>query len=151
MLNKLSIIGHVVETPALKVVKGNIHVTDFRIAVNDSRDRTKVTYFKATAWRGLADMIAKQVVKGQKLYLSGPVSSEAYISKVDGQPKAQITLTVQDFEFAGPTPNGRQAVSPSAPQMYSMPSYDAVSEPTPFDEPAPITEYEEVEDDGLPF
>lgn len=52
-------------------------VTNFTVAVNE-RGRKEPTYFKAHAWRGLAETCAAWLKKGRKVMITGPVRMKSY-------------------------------------------------------------------------
>ena len=101
-MNKLTIIGNLTHSPDLRSVKtatGEANVCDFSVAVNGRKGEDAI-FFRCTAWRGLADVIAKYAEKGTKVCVTGPVSLRQYTGK-DGSAKASLEVTVEDFEFCG--------------------------------------------------
>lgn len=144
-MEKTTIIGNLVKDPELHERKG-FTIANFNVAVNGRKDEA-AKYFRATAWNGAAETIAKYAKKGSKIYLEGEIGASAYTGS-DGALHTTLELNVQRFEFLGEasrsaqasSQNASQAVSAAAPQAFADP-YDAVPDP----------ELEEVEDDDLPF
>ena len=102
-MNKITIIGNLTKDPELRQVKtsdGTVSVCDFTVAANGKRKGDESTFFRCTAWRGLAELIGKYCSKGKKVCVIGQVAAHAYTGK-DG-PRAEIDVTVEDFEFCSP-------------------------------------------------
>ena len=127
-MNRLTIIGNLTGDPEVRQVStrdGSVNVCDFSVAVNDRRKKDangqpEATFFRCTAWRGLAEVVGKFASKGTKVAVTGPVSCRTYQCN-DGQTRASLEVTVDDFEFVGGgqrnNPAGQQADVPqnSAP------------------------------------
>lgn len=104
-MNQLNIIGNVTKDPELRKVKtnnGEISVCDFTVAVNDRRKKDESTFFRCTAWRGLAEVVCQFVSKGKKIAVTGSVSAHAYMSKDSKEPRAMLDVSVNDVEFLSP-------------------------------------------------
>lgn len=100
-MNKLTIIGNLTHSPQMRSVNtagGVASVCDFTVAVNSRKQGEDATFFRCTAWRGLADVIGKYAEKGRKVCVVGAVSLRQYTGK-DGSAKASLEVTVDDFEF----------------------------------------------------
>ncbi len=94
----IHIIGNVGRDPELKYTGEGVAVCEFSVAVNDYQDR--VTWFKVSAWRQLAETCNTYVVKGMQLMVAGRVSVSAYIAQ-DGEARASLELTARDVQFFG--------------------------------------------------
>ena len=102
-MNHLTIIGNLTKNPQTRTVRtqtGECNVCDFTVAVNGKKGE-EATFFRCTAWRGLADLIGKYCSKGKKVAVVGPVSAHVYKGK-DGEARADLNVTVDDFEFLTP-------------------------------------------------
>jgi single-strand DNA-binding protein len=83
MLNKVFIIGTVVNVPRVSLTNGNkIKVANFRIACG-RKFRTKsgilkeeVCYVSVTSWLKLAEICEKNLVQGDKVYIEGALQSK---------------------------------------------------------------------------
>lgn len=99
------IIGHVGRDPELRYTQSGVAVCDFSVAVtrkwsqgDDQREET--TWFKVSAWRGLAETCNQYVHKGMPIMVAGRVGVSAYIAQ-DGEARASLELTAQDVQFLG--------------------------------------------------
>ena len=145
-MNKLTIIGNLTRDPELRsvtTVNGPVSVCDFTVAVNSRRrggqnngqQQDEAQFFRCTAWRGLADVISRYATKGTKVCVIGPVSVRTYTGN-DGNVRASLEVTVEDFEFAS-SRNADNGPAPMAPQGEPAPTaqnndYTPVNEDLPF-------------------
>lgn len=95
-MNKLTIIGSLGKDPELRTTQSGINVCTFSVAVNNRKGET--TWFRVSAWRGLAETCSKYLAKGRKVAVVGSVSAQAYMGS-DGTAKASLELTADDVEF----------------------------------------------------
>lgn len=127
-MNKTMLIGNLTKDPELRTVNagGNtVNVCRLSVAVNERyRDKESTTYFEVTAWRGLADTCAKYLHKGNKVYVDGRISVNAYIDK-DGNPKGNLQISADNIEFLTPRPANGSAPTPAAARPAAEPNYDA--------------------------
>lgn len=108
------IIGNVGRSPELRFTQSGVAVCDFSVAVsrkwtdkstNEKREET--TWFRVSAWRGLAEVVNEYVHKGDQIMVAGRVSASAYIGK-DGEAHASLDLLAQDIQFLGSRSEGGQ-------------------------------------------
>lgn len=84
-LNQINIIGYVTRDAELKTVNVNGVPTaccKFSVAVNERRSNGKeiVTYFDVTTWRERAENIAPWTLKGRKVFVTGSVRLNQYVT-----------------------------------------------------------------------
>ena len=83
-----------------------IAVTTFSVAINngktaDGQDR-EPTWVRVTVWRGLAEVVAKYVQKGDKVTVTAnQIKAGAWIDKQSGQARASIEVTAREVDFGG--------------------------------------------------
>ena len=151
-MNKLTIIGNLTRDPELRsvnTVNGPVSVCDFTVAVNSRRrggqnnqngqQQDEATFFRCTAWRGLADVVSRYATKGTKVCVVGPISARTYTAN-DGTTRVSLDVTVEDFEF----------VSSRNDNAGNNGGYNAA----PAAQPAPTAQndgFTAVQDDDLPF
>ncbi len=105
MYQQITIVGNVGRNPELRYTQNGVAVCDFSVAVNkvtnvNGEKREKVTWFKVTAWRQLAELVNQYVQKGRQVMVVGEVSVSAYTDK-SGQPAATLELTANEVRFLG--------------------------------------------------
>lgn len=115
-MNRTTIIGNLTADPVLRTAntaQGQVSVCSFSIAVNSRRGgQEQTTFFNCTAWRQAGEIIAKYARKGNKLYISGPVSLRQY-TRQDGSAGATLEITVEDFEFLTSKAESQPAQAPA--------------------------------------
>ncbi|HVO71609.1 MAG TPA: single-stranded DNA-binding protein [Aggregatilineaceae bacterium] len=101
------IIGNVGRDPELRYTPAGVAVCDFTVAVsrrwNDrttNEQREKTTWFRVSAWRGLAETANQFVHKGMQIMVAGEIDASAFTGQ-DGQPRASLDLTARDIQFLG--------------------------------------------------
>lgn len=104
-MNQLIIVGNLCSDPVHRTTQSGVSVCTFTVAVNRRGHRDsqqpQADFFRVTAWRGLADICAKWLIKGKKVSVTGSVSASAYMGR-DNQPHASLDLTADDVEFLSP-------------------------------------------------
>lgn len=134
MHNKISLIGNVGGDPEIRTVGDSkfasisLGVTEKGYTAKDGRkveDRT--TWFRVGLWKGLADIVEKYVVKGDRLFVEGKMLSREYEDK-NGQKHTAWEITATEIELLSSKKN------------------DGKGSQT---QPAPVQEQRQ--EDGLPF
>ncbi len=101
-MNKVFLIGNLTRDPELTTTPSGVSVVHFDIAVNrpytDGNGERQTDFFSCTAWRGLAESIAKYCVKGSKVAVSGSVQIRNYEDN-KGNRRTAVDVIVQDCEF----------------------------------------------------
>ena len=101
-MNKLSIIGNLCADPILRSTSSGVSVCSFTVAMNRRKTQQNqdpgADYFNVSAWRQLGENCAKWLIKGRKVYVSGPVSVRLF-TRNDGTAGASLEITAEDVEF----------------------------------------------------
>lgn len=80
-MNKVFLIGRLAGEPIARSTPNGVAVTTFRLIVNRSYDKDKSDGFSVVAWRGLAEICAKYLVKGQQVAVTGELQTRSYEDK----------------------------------------------------------------------
>ncbi|RMG86100.1 MAG: single-stranded DNA-binding protein [Chloroflexi bacterium] len=101
------IIGNVGRDPEIRYLDSGVAVCSFSVAVTErwndrqtNERREKTTWFRVTAWRGLAETCNQYVRKGMQIMVTGAVSASAYTNQA-GEPTATLEITARDVQFLG--------------------------------------------------
>ena len=145
-MNKVFLIGNLTRDPELSETSGGVSVCHFAIAVNrsytSSDGERQTDFFNVTAWRGLADNVAKYCKKGSKVAVSGSIQIRNYEDN-QGNRRTAVDIIAQDIEFLNPR-------SSSDGDFYDAPAGGSAPERAPKKKPA--LELEALDDDGdIPF
>lgn len=107
-MNRIWLIGNLTRDPELSETNNGISVCRFSIAVQrrfSSNDGEKQTdFFNVTAWRGVADNVAKYCKKGNKVAVSGSVQVRQYEAN-DGTKRTAFDIVAEEVEFLTPKAN----------------------------------------------
>lgn len=98
-MNKVMMVGRMVETPVLKNTQNGVAVTSFRIAVSKkSAADGDAHFFTVVAWRGLAENCANFLVSGQRIAVSGELIPRNFQAS-DGSTKYTTEIKADEIEF----------------------------------------------------
>ena len=145
-MNKVFLIGNLTRDPELTETAGGVSVCHFAIAVNrnySSSDGERQTdFFNVTAWRGLADTVARYTKKGNKVAVTGSIQIRNYEDN-QGVRRTAVDVIAQDIEFLTAKSSG------SGDDFYDAPA------PAPAQQGAPAKKkptLQSFDDDGdIPF
>lgn len=98
------IVGNLGETPELREASGQ-PVTSFSVAVNTRRgDNQTTTWYRVTAWNGLAETVCTYLEKGRRVLVEGSsLRTSAYVDR-EGNPRASLELTANRVQFMDSSP-----------------------------------------------
>lgn len=101
-MNKVFLIGNLTRDPELSETNSGVSVCYFSIAVNRRRasaDAEQQTdFFNVTAWRALAENIARYCKKGNKIAISGQIQIRQYEDR-EGAKKTSVYVVAEEVEF----------------------------------------------------
>ena len=104
-MNKVYLIGNLTRDPEITETPSGVPVCHFAIAVNrsySSQDGERQTdFFNCTAWRSLAETIARYTKKGNKIAVCGSIQLRNYEDN-QGAKRTAVDIVVQDVEFLTP-------------------------------------------------
>ena len=116
-MNRVFLIGNLTHTPELRETASGIPVTNFSIAVNrsyTSADGERQTdFFSCTAWRALAENVAKYAKKGNKVAVFGSIQLRNY--EDNGVKRIAVDIIAEQVEFLTPKSNGGTSELPEPP------------------------------------
>lgn len=101
-LNKVILIGNLTRDPELRYTPEGIPVCTFGIATNrswvtnDGQKKEEVQYHRIVAWQKLAELCAKILTKGKKVYLEGRLTYRTFTGK-DNQERTITEIVLDDF------------------------------------------------------
>lgn len=86
--------------PELKTTKNGVSVCTFGVAVQRTGKKDEADFLNIVAWRGLADICAKYLVKGQQVAICGEIRTRTYETKEGGK-KTATEIYANDVVFLG--------------------------------------------------
>jgi single-strand DNA-binding protein len=101
-MKNITILGGVSKKPETRTTQSGQKVTGFSIGVDDGYgDKKRTIWFDVSFWGKRGEVIAQHVNKGDKLCVSGDLSTREY------EGKTYLTLNGNDFSFAGSKGGGQ--------------------------------------------
>lgn len=107
MFQQLILTGNLGRDPDLRYTPAGVAVCDFSLATNKKwkdreteEQREKVTWFRVTCWRGLAEAVNSCCEKGKLVQVIGEVDVSAWLGD-DGEPRGTLEVTAHRVLFLG--------------------------------------------------
>lgn len=126
-MNRVEFIGNLSKAPDVKQTTSGKTVCSLTIAVNrrykGADGKTTADFFSVQAWEKLAELCARYLDKGSKVFVSGELRNRSYEAK-DGSKRTVTEIIANEVEFLSPK------TEPATP---------------------PVEEWQQVEDSDLPF
>ena len=132
-MNKVFLIGNLTRDPELSETNSGIAVCRFSVAVNRRRTgdgEQQTDFFNVTAWRGLAETVARYCKKGNKVAVSGAIQIRQYEDR-DGQKRTGVDVIADEVEFLTPK-SGDGGNSAPAPKKRPAPESFEDDDDIPF-------------------
>ena len=112
-MQKFVAIGNLTRDPDYSETSSGVAVCRFSIAVNrrytTANGERETDFFNVTAWRGLAETVAKYCKKGQKVAVIGTIQIRQYEAN-DGSTRTSVNVVADEVEFlstrSGDSENG---------------------------------------------
>lgn len=110
-MNKIFLIGNLTRDPELSEAASGIPICRFSIAVNRRRysaqdnGERQTDFFNVTAFRGLAENVARFVKKGNKVAVTGSVQIRT-VDDSNGLRRTYVDVVADDVEFLTPKNSG---------------------------------------------
>ena len=121
-MNKVFLIGNLTRDPELTETPSGVPVCRFAIAVNRnyaSQDGERQTdFFNCTAWRAMAETIARYTKKGNKVAVTGSIQLRNYEDN-QGVKRTAVDIIAQDIEFLTPKANSESFDDADMPRQSS--------------------------------
>ena len=126
-MNKIFLIGNLTHDPELSETNSGTAVCRFSIAVNRRRTgegEQQTDFFNVTAWRGLAENVARFCKKGNKVAVTGSIQIRQYEDR-DGQKRTSVDVIADEVEFLTPKVSGSSDEGDYAPAPKKKPTLEA--------------------------
>ena len=105
-VNKVTLIGRVGKDPEVRNLESGVTVANTSLATSESyKDKTTgekketTEWHNLVFWRGLADVVAKYVHKGDLLYIEGKLTTRSW--EKDGVKRYTTEIVVSEMRMLG--------------------------------------------------
>ena len=153
MINKAILTGRLTELPELKKTSSDVSVTSFSIAVQrrikGANGEYPTDFINVVAWRGTAEFICNHFGKGELIGLVGSIQSRNYEDK-NGNKRTAIEVVADEAHFIESKKAQNSSENGFLGQANNLPSQAQTFAP-PSNLGGNQVEFEEVQDDELPF
>lgn len=138
-VNKVILIGRLGKDPEVRNLENGATVANFSMATSETYkdkttgDRKEVTeWHNIVLWRGLADIAAKYLHKGDQVYIEGRLRTRSW--EKDGVTRYTTEIVGDNMTLLGSKPGGGSAQSGATPAYASpsMPSAPDTTDDLPF-------------------
>jgi single-strand DNA-binding protein len=97
-LNRVTLICRLVANPELRYSASGTAVASLRVVVND---REEPEFLDVTAWRELAELAGKYLVKGRLILVEGRLHGRSWQAE-DGATRRTVEVTAANIQFLTP-------------------------------------------------
>ena len=112
MYAKLTLVGNLGQDPELRFIDDGTPVCNFSVACNrkwtnkDGSKGEQTTWFRCSAWRGLAETVNQYLSKGRQVFIEGRLNpdengSPRVFNRNDGTAGSSYEVTVDRCIFLG--------------------------------------------------
>lgn len=135
MINNVTLMGRLTAAPELRTTNSGLSVTSFTLAIDRGFGENKQTDFiNCVAWRERADFICRYFTKGSMLALTGSIQTRKYEDK-NGNTRTAFEILAETVSFCGDKAKADKNTAETENGNNGQISAD----------------FDEAEDDGLPF
>lgn len=104
-MNKVFLIGNLTRDPEMRSTQSGVSVCNFSIAVNrrfkNANGEQETDFLNVIAWRQLAELCSKYLVKGRKVAVTGSIQTRQYEAK-GGSKRTAWDIVADEVEFLSP-------------------------------------------------
>ena len=104
-MQNVVVVGNLVEDPEMRYLNSGVPLCNLRVAVNTRRlvdgewEDGDTHFYRATAWRDLAENIADSLEKGDRVMIAGKLQQRSWEND-EGETRSVVEITVDE---AGPS------------------------------------------------
>ena len=114
-MNQVTIIGNLTKAPDMRQTTSGKNVCSLTIAVNrrykGADGKTTADFFSVQAWEKLAELCARYLDKGSKVFISGELRNRSYEAK-DGSKRTVTEIIANEVEFLTPKTDSTPTIPP---------------------------------------
>ena len=103
-------VGNLARDPESRQV-GEYNVTRLVVAVNDNRQKDKVSYVDVEAWGKLGEICQKYLTKGRQVLANGRLVQDTW--EKDGKKNSKLYVKADNVQFLGSKSGGDSEDQPS--------------------------------------
>ncbi|MGA0119946.1 MAG: single-stranded DNA-binding protein [Methylophilaceae bacterium] len=98
MYSNVTMVGNLARDPESRQA-GEYNVTRLVVAVNDNRQKDKVSYVDVEAWGKLGEICQKYLTKGRQVLANGRLVQDTW--EKDGKKNSKLYIKAENVQFLG--------------------------------------------------
>lgn len=98
MYSNVTLLGNLARDPESRQA-GEYNVTRLVVAVNDNRQKDKVSYVDIEAWSKLGEICQKYLTKGRQVLVNGRICQDTW--EKDGKKNSKLYVKADNVQFLG--------------------------------------------------
>lgn len=98
MYSNITLVGNLARDPESRQA-GEYNVTRLVVAVNDPRQKDKVSYVDVEAWGKLGEICQKYLTKGRQVLANGRIVQDTW--EKDGKKQSKLYVKADNVQFLG--------------------------------------------------
>tara|TARA_S200002703_G_scaffold20583_2_gene16899 strand:- start:323 stop:703 length:381 start_codon:yes stop_codon:yes gene_type:complete len=98
MYSNITLVGNLARDPESRQA-GEYNVTRLVVAVNDNRQKDKVSYVDVEAWGKLGEICQKYLTKGRQVLANGRIVQDTW--EKDGKKNSKLYVKADNVQFLG--------------------------------------------------
>jgi single-strand DNA-binding protein len=143
-LNQVNLIGNITRDIEVRYTPSGTPICDVGLAINRSwkddrgHKQEETTFVDVTLWARVAEIASQYCKKGDPLFVSGRLHSDAWDDKQTGQKRTKLKVVGEMIQLLGARQQPKAAVpqaKPVAPAAKSRPNHDPDLDAEPDDIP----------------
>lgn len=103
MYSNVTMVGNLARDPESRQA-GEYNVTRLVVAVNDNRQKDKVSYIDVEAWGKLGEICQKYLIKGRQVLADGRLVQDTW--EKDGKKQSKLYVKAANVQFLGSKGDG---------------------------------------------
>lgn len=132
-MNRIEITGRLVSDVELKQTPSGVSVSSFSVAVNRPRVKDTTDFIDVVAWRQTAEYVSKYGHKGDRIAVSGILTSRKYEKNGEKRTAWEITADECELMTDKPSNSSQEAQKPSfgnvyIPECYKTPTSENLAD-----------------------
>ena len=127
-INKVILIGYIGQDPESRALPNGVAVTNISVATSESwkekqsgQKQERTEWHKVVMFDNLAEIAAKYLKKGSRIYIEGSLRTRKYQDKTSGQDRYSTEIIAKEMQFLDSKADSQEAPQQSAPPQQPAP------------------------------
>ena len=120
-INKVILIGYIGQDPESRALPNGVMVTNISVATSESwkekqsgQKQERTEWHKVVMFDNLAEIAAKYLKKGSRIYIEGSLRTRKYQDKTSGQDRYSTEIIAKEMQFLDSKADSQEAPQSAA-------------------------------------